>query len=54
MEHILKDLFCIICEHQWRITEPGPCPGPQGFGARVPDPEFTAKIRTISIHSRGR
>lgn len=52
MEHILRDLYCIICQQRFRMTEAGPCSGPFGFPG--PDPDFAAKIKTVSIHPRGR
>lgn len=57
MEHVPEfKRRCLICEKEYTINKPTPCPGPRSFGApdETKQEEFAAKIRTLSIHPKGR
>jgi len=43
---------CIICNQGYNPDALARCPGPEGFSA--PDPAFAAKLKSISIHPKGR
>ena len=48
---------CIICDRRVSIREQGICPGPTGIVAKqsaAAEADFAAKIRTLSIHPKGR
>lgn len=57
MNHIPNaDRHCVLCSRNYRVGDMAPCPGPPGFNAadREKRAAFAAKIKTVTIHPKGR